>query len=283
VEISLSTFGSILENLQTTTFQESDTPHLDAQVLLADVTNKPRSWILAHPEARLEPDQQRDLIKKTAQLKAGAPLPYVLGRWEFYGLDFEINPQVLIPRPETELLVERAMDWLNAHPQNRRAMEIGTGSGCIAVSLAVHVPDLIIIATDISGSALGTARGNAAKQGVADRIGFIQSDLFPPVDAVYNLVCANLPYIPTGVLKQLAIFGREPVQALDGGPDGLALIRKLVSKAPDYLAPEGILMLEIEANQGKSAIELTEEWIPGSRITLVPDYAGRDRLLLVQT
>lgn len=275
--------GSTLDNLQTTIFHLNDTPRLDAQVLLANIMGKPRSWILAHPEKQLTPGQQDKLTRCTARLKAGTPLPYVIGHWDFYNLDFEINPQVLIPRPETELLVDKALEWLQAHPQFRRAADVGTGSGCIAISLAHHVPDLQITATDVSKHSLDVARINAIKHGVADRISLIQTDLLEPIGGTFNMICANLPYIPTTTLQQLAVFGREPSLALDGGPDGLGLIRRLVRMASDYLSPRGTLMIEIEATQGKTAIELAKEQFPGSAIRLVPDQAGHDRLLIIQT
>jgi len=264
-------------------FHGGDTPYLDAQVLLAEITGKPRSWILAHPEAKITEQQQERLTKYIAQLKSGMPLPYVLGHWEFFNLDFEINPQVLIPRPETELMVEKAIDWFQDHPGYRRAADIGTGSGCIAVSLAYQVPDLEITATDISQASLEVAFTNAIKHGVSDRIKLVNTHLLPPPEEPYHLICANLPYIPQKTLQQLAVFGREPTLALDGGPDGLVLIRELMRLAPEHLLPKGVLMLEIEATQGKIAIELGGENFPDAEIRLVPDYAGLDRLLIIQT
>jgi len=275
--------GSVLAYLQLNVFQKDNTPYLDAQVLLADITKKPRSWILAHPEAKLTTQQQERLTQKIDRLKDGMPLPYVLGHWEFYNLDFDINPQVLIPRPETELLVKKAIEWLQGHPDYRRAADIGTGSGCIAVSLADQVKDLEITATDISEPALEVALTNAIKHGVADRITLVHTYLLPPPGEPFHLICANLPYIPQKTLRKLAVFGREPTLALDGGLDGLGVIRELISAAPDYLAPKGILLLEIEASQGKTAIELGIKGFPGAEIILVPDYAGLDRLLIIQT
>jgi release factor glutamine methyltransferase len=275
--------GSTLDNLQTTIFHLNDTPRLDAQVLLANIMGKPRTWILAHPEKRLTPEQQDKLTDCTARLEAGTPLPYVIGHWEFYNLDFEINPHVLIPRPETELLVDKALEWLQAHPRFRRTADIGTGSGCISISLAHHVPDLQITATDVSKRSLDAARINAIKHGVADRISLIQTDLLESICGTFNLICANLPYIPTTTLQQLAVFGLEPSLALNGGPDGLGLIRRLVHMVPVYLAPRGALMIEIEATQGKTALELASQQFPDSEISLVPDQANHDRLLTIQT
>src|SRR5258706_12973698 len=144
-----------------------ETPVLDAQVLLAHVMGRDRAWLLAHPEVSPTPAQQAALETAIRGLQEGPPFPYVLGQWEFFGLDFEVTPDVLIPRPETELLVETALDWIRAHPQSAdRFVDVGTGSGCIAVRLAVNLPRAGITATDASPAALALARSKAEKQGV---------------------------------------------------------------------------------------------------------------------
>ncbi|RME87431.1 MAG: peptide chain release factor N(5)-glutamine methyltransferase, partial [Anaerolineae bacterium] len=234
----------------------SETPALDAQVLLAHVTGKPRAWVLAHPDVPLTPEQERALKAALSRIERGEPLPYVLGHWEFYGLDFLVTPDVLIPRPETELLVEHAIEWLTAHPERRLAADVGTGSGCIAIALAVHVPDLSVIATDISAAALEVARRNARRLDVGERIRFICCDLLPEPSEPLDLLCANLPYIPSATLRDLDVYRREPTLALDGGPDGLDLIRRLLTIAPRYLSPGGLILLEIEASQGVQALAL---------------------------
>src|SRR5918993_731849 len=132
----------------------SDTPALDASVLIAHVLNKPRSWVMAHNELTLTTEQQKQLDDSLMRLKSGEPFPYILGHWEFFSLQLEVTPETLIPRPETELLVEKAIAWLQAHPTKRSVADIGTGSGAIAVSIAVNVPEAKILATDISSGAL---------------------------------------------------------------------------------------------------------------------------------
>jgi len=271
-------------------FANSSSPRLDAQVLLSHITQKPRAWFLAHNEYNLTPIQHHQLTDAITRLDAGVPLPYVLGHWEFYNLTFNLSPDVLIPRPETESLVEMGIHWLQNHPQARNAADIGTGSGCIAVSIAVNIPDLRINAVDISEGAIDVARGNAIKHGVIDQINFVKGDLLnlppsepPNVTEPFNLITANLPYIPTETLHQLDVYQREPTLALDGGPDGLSLIRKLLQNAPPSLAPGGLILLEIEANQGKTAIKLAQKYFKESTITLHPDLAGHDRLLSIQT
>jgi release factor glutamine methyltransferase len=281
----------VYELLESTTARLSllsNTPQLDAQVLLAHVFQKPRSWVLAHSELALAPGKAlliETLIKRSEH---GEPLPYILGHWEFFGLDFELTPDVLIPRPETEVLVERAIDWLQASPDRRRVADIGSGSGCIAIALATNIPDVHILATDISLRALEVARGNAAKHKVADRVDFLDCDVFPvhpdplPTEDHFDLICANLPYIPTEKLMALPIYGREPTVALDGGQDGLDVFRKLLGLAPEWLAPGGRILLEIEATLGRAALSLAYDAFSEAELHLHKDLAGQNRLLEIQ-
>ncbi len=238
--------------------------------------------MLAHPEIPLTSEQESILETQLNRLVNSEPLPYVLGCWEFFGREFELTPNVLIPRPETELLVEQTLDWLRAHPGRRLACDVGTGSGCIAVSLAASIPDLHVLAIDISIEALQVARQNAFHHNVATRIDFLRNDLLAGVDSHFDLICANLPYIPSSDLQQLAVFRHEPSLALDGGPDGLALIRHLLAQAPERLLPGGLLLMEIEARQGPAVIDLAKRAFPGSSIRLLQDLSGRDRLLVVE-
>ncbi len=273
---------SRLEGLTARLARLSDTPALDAQVLLAHILDKPRAWVLAHPEAKLTPGRQVALGSAVRRLERGEALPYVLGGWEFFGLEFILTPDVLIPRPETELLVEAALRWLRTHPECRRAADIGTGSGCIAVSLAVNVPDLYMIATDISRTAVNVARRNAEKFDVTGRMDFFCCDLLPEDMQPLDLVAANLPYIPSKTLRRLRVHGREPVLALDGGADGLDIIRRLLAGAPRHLAPGGLLLVEIEALQGAKVLSLACDAFAEAEIHLRQDLSGRDRLVEVQ-
>jgi release factor glutamine methyltransferase len=226
------------------------------------------------------------LDESMRRLERGEPLPYVLGHWEFFGMAFDITPDVLIPRPETELLVEKAIAWLQALPGHRRVVDVGTGSGIVAVSIAVHIPDAIILATDISTDALKVAQANSAKFGVQDRIQFVHCDLLPGQGEFFpgerfDLMCANLPYIPTKTLQGLPVHGREPYLALDGGTDGLDLIRRLMKFAPARIAPDGHLLLEIESTQGAQVMEQARAIFYEAEIQLHRDLAGNDRLLEV--
>ena len=262
-----------------------DLTERDAQILLAHVIGHPRTWLLAHLDAPLSAPKLDSANQAFSRLEAGEPLPYILGHWEFYGLDFDITPDVLIPRPETELMVEKAIKWLSASGERRTVADIGTGSGIIATSIAMHVPSAYILATDISRAALKVAKHNAEKFHVHHRIDFLECDLLPqhidplPTERHFDLICANLPYIPTETMRSLPIYGHEPTLALDGGEDGLDLYRHLLNIAPDWLAPNGMLLLEIEATQGIKALNLAYDKFSSASISLHQDLAGRDRLL----
>lgn len=265
-----------------------DTPELDSQVLLAHILRKPRTWLTSHPETPLTDPQLASVEEAVSRLETGEPLPYVLGHWEFFGLDFEITHDVLIPRPETELLVERAIQWLRASPERRTVADVGTGSGCIAVSIAEHISDVKIIATDLSRPALEVARRNALKHNLMNKIDFVQCDLLPPhpdplpTDQHFDLICANLPYIPSQTLLELPVYGREPTLALNGGADGLDVLRRLLQVSPEWLAPNGMILLEIEASQGMPAVSLAYDSFDNAQIHLHKDLAGQNRLVEIR-
>jgi release factor glutamine methyltransferase len=278
----LTLISETLDDLRQRLTQVSQSPDLDSQVLLAHVLDKSRAWILAHPENSLTNEEILALEAAATRLETGTPLPYVLGQWEFFGLKFRITPETLIPRPETELLVENALTWLNQHPKCRLALDVGTGSGCIAIALASRIPDLKIIATDKSFSALDVARVNALQLGTLQQVEFLQANLMPPVKSKFNLICANLPYIPTSTLHTLKVYGKEPELALDGGKDGLDLIRSLIYLAAYSVSPGGLILLEIESSQGGIGSSLAKTVFPDAHIRILPDLAGLDRLLRIQ-
>jgi release factor glutamine methyltransferase len=271
----------------------SDTPQLDAQVLLAHVFEKPRSWLLAHTSWVSDLRAENRLEKLIRRLEKGEPLPYVLGHWEFYGLDFRLTPDVLIPRPETELLVENAIAWLRASKDSEAgedlvAADIGTGSGCIAAALAKNVPGLRVVATDISPAAIKVAKSNAKRNKVMSQIEFLTCDILPergnaaPGTRQFDMLCANLPYIPTEKLHGLPVYLREPTLALDGGPDGLDPFRKLFRLLPDWMAPGGRILLEVEATRGAAVLSLAYDAFTAASFHLHQDLAGRDRLLEIK-
>ena len=260
----------------------SESAALEAQVLLAHATGQSRAWVLSHPETILTPSQQAVLDNLLERLSNGVPLPYLTGEQEFYALPFWVTPDVLIPRPETELLVERAAAWLKAHPGRRRCADIGTGSGCIAVSLAHHVPDLRMLAVDRSYPALLVARENARRNGVSNRIDFIQADLLEGLSGPFDLICANLPYIPSKTLSRLPVRLHEPRLALDGGLDGLDFIRRLVAASVNKMAPGGLQLYEIEYRQGAEVEKLVRQTFPAAQVNVIKDLAGNDRLVAIQ-
>ncbi len=254
---------------------------LDAQVLLAHITKKTKAMLLAHPELELTDTEEKKLENALAKLKNNIPLPYIIGHWEFFGLEFHISNTVLIPRPETEELVEHALDWLRAN-NAPHVLDVGTGSGCIPISLARNARDLNVVGVDISSSALNIARQNAQRHKV--EITFIQSDLFSNLDCQpFNLIVANLPYIPTATLETLDVYTREPTLALDGGFDGLNIIRRLLKDAPHHLAPKGAIMLEIDSSHGQGALALANEFFPKAKNDLVQDLSKRDRFIIIQS
>lgn len=255
---------------------------LAAQVILAHVLGKSREFVLAHPEYRLENDQQAQLERLLTRFEQGEPLAYLTGKREFFGLTFGVSPAVLIPRPETEILVEKALDWLKRHPQRRLAADVGTGSGCIAASLAYYVPDLRCVAVDRSWQAIQIARHNFERLGVLGRVFPLTANLLDAVGGVFDLVCANLPYIPTAELARLAVSRFEPQLALDGGWSGLDWIAVLIKDSARWLAKGGLLLLEIESGQAEEVTQLAYQSLPAVKIEIIHDLHGLPRLVWLE-
>jgi release factor glutamine methyltransferase len=281
-EVAPRTVGEALDIARLAFGSLSETPALDGQLLIAEALGSDRAGVLTHPERILTPPRAEWFLEALRRCAAGEALPYVLGWWEFFGRRFRLTPEVLIPRPETELLVEVGLSYLAAHPSRHRVADIGAGSGCITVSIAAERASVRVVASDLSRGALQLARSNAAKHGVADRVAFVKCDLIPPTAGRFDLVCANLPYIPSAVVDGLAVGGREPRLALDGGLDGLGPIRRLFSALPAALAAGGLALVEIEASQGGAVLAEARGALPDSRITLQKDLAGRDRLIVIE-
>lgn len=260
---------------------KSETAHLDIQVLLAFTLKRSKAWILAHPEYFLPEDIQQQFNSSLERLRTGEPLPYVLGYWEFYGRRFKVNPSVLIPRPETEGLIELALAFIDNqnHPSN--VLDVGTGSGCIAVTLAGERRDVQVVAMDYSREALKLARENAYTHKVIDRIYWFQGDLLYALKACFDLVVANLPYIPSDRLDNLSVASHEPRLALDGGDRGLELIKALIHQLPDRLTETGLALLEIDDSHSNAIITCANEFFPKADITLMPDLAGHERYVSI--
>ena len=263
-----------------------DSPRLDAEILLAHVLTVDRAHVLAHPERSLratESARYRQLVVRRARHE---PVPYLVGHQEFYGLDFRVGPAVLIPRPETELLVEAAIA-LGCASETRPwiVADVGTGSGAIAISLAVNVPHARVYATDVSAEALAVAEENRHRHGVGERVTLLRGHLLTPLPEPVDCIVANLPYVSRAEWESLpiGIAAYEPRLALDGGPDGLERIDELLASAGPHLRPGGAILLEIGAAQGPAVIRLAEEHFPQARVDLLRDYAGLARVVRVQT
>jgi release factor glutamine methyltransferase len=259
---------------------------LEAELLVGEVARQGRAALLAHLEHPLAPEQEQRLGAFLARRLKREPLAYILGRKEFYGLEFAVRPGVLIPRPETELLVESVLARI-AHIRERgvepRVADIGTGCGNIAIAIAVHAPDVRIYAVDSSPEALAVARENAGRLGVSERVTLLPGDLLSPLPEQVDIVAANLPYVPSGRLRSLQPELRwEPVEALDGGADGTDVLRRLLLQSQARLKKEGVLLLEIDPEQRDALTCEVLRRFPNARITVEKDLAGLDRMLVVQ-
>ncbi|HET7087912.1 MAG TPA: peptide chain release factor N(5)-glutamine methyltransferase [Anaerolineae bacterium] len=266
-----------------------DAPRIVAEALLAHVLSLVRAQLLARPETPLSLDQLSRYQVLVERCTSGEPLAYVIGHREFYALDFVVDPRVLIPRPETELLVEMAIRIAGARPAAGGGeyiiADVGTGSGAIAVTLAVHLPFVRVVATDISPDAIAVASQNARRHGVAERITFKVGNLLESIEPPVDLLAANLPYVRTEEWKHLArpIRDHEPAIALDGGPDGMLVVSRLLHDAPRVMRSGGSILVEIGASQGIAAAELARDSFPDADISVATDHAGLDRLLVVRT
>lgn len=253
----------------------------EASLLLSLALGRDKTFLVAHPEYNLQPtenDRADILVQRRA---AREPFQYIAGETEFYGLDFTITPDVLIPRPETEMVVERAIEILSER-SDASFVEVGIGSGCIAISVLHHGPHANAVGLDISPDALSVARRNAERHNVDGRLTLLESDVFSALTGEqYDLIVSNPPYVPTRDLDglQAEVRGFEPHVALFGGPDGLSIIRRIVDDAPRFLRPSGSLLLEIGFDQSEKVASLFDAsvWHPASSF---PDLQGIPRLVM---
>jgi release factor glutamine methyltransferase len=260
-----------------------DEPISSLYALAAHTLQQPAYWPQAHPEYDLNSEQSKTLERQLQLLLAGEPLPYLLGNQAFYGLDFTVNKNVLIPRPETELLVETALRWLAKHPRARLAADVGTGSGCIALSIAKHSPQVKFVATDLSFFSLQVARANRTHHALEKQVDLVQCDLLAGLGGSFDLVCANLPYIPTEKIESLDVARHEPLAALDGGPDGLRLIDRLLGQLKSRLNPDAVILLEMEYSQTEPINLLINRHFPQASVTIMPDLNRLPRLAIIET
>lgn len=262
----------------------SPAPHTDARLLLQHVLQVGHTHLAAHPEQTLSGAQTQQFRALVARAKQLEPIPYITGETTFYGLNFIVTPDVLIPRPETEHLVQAAIEWAESRDV-RQIVDVGTGSGCIAVVLARRLPVADVLALDSSPAALNVARRNVRRHGVAHRVHLQHSSLLEDTEQPVDLIAANLPYVSDAEWTALddGVKWYEPAGALRGGPDGLDLVHRLLQQARPLLRPNGAIFLEIGWRQGDAARQLAQTHFPAARITLKPDYAGHDRLVIIDT
>lgn len=261
---------------------------LDAEVLLGHVLGLSRAQTLVAANTPLDGAQSRTYERLLARRLEREPTAYITGEREFWSLDFRVSPDVLIPRPETELLVEIALRLARESAPARplRIIDLGTGSGAIAVALASELTSAEIIATDVSAEALAVAAGNAVRNGVAERIRFVQGDLFDAIqpERLVDLVVSNPPYIRRSDIDTLEpeVSRWEPRGALDGGLDGLDYYRRIAAQAFRYLAPHGALAVEIGAGMGRAVAALFQDAAECAGVSIYNDYAGIERVVVAR-
>ncbi len=279
----------------------SDEAELEAELLLRHTLKLDRVHLFQRLHEALTPARERRYRRLLDRRLAHEPTPYITGHKEFFGLDFEVTPAAIIPRPETETLVELAIAFIETRDRGRETgvrrqetqiVDVGVGCGAIAVAIAHALPDARVIAIDVSKRALRLAGRNAVRHGVAGRITFLHGDLLAPlaahpepVEGRAGVIAANLPYVRTAdwLAEPPEIREREPRRGLDGGPDGLRLIRRLLRQAPAHLAPGGALFTEIGDEQGLAAAAAARSAFPQAKIEVRRDLASFDRVLVVRT
>ncbi len=254
---------------------------LDARLLLEYVCGTDHSTLLAHPDREVSEKELPEYEECLERRAKREPVAYILGNWDFMGLNFKVSSDVLIPEQDTEILVEEAMRFLE---DGMRFMDLCTGSGCIALSLLNYTNGTTAVCTDISEAALKIAAENATNLGFADRVEFVQTDLFPdkPADgSKFDLIVSNPPYIESDVIETLApeVKDYEPRLALDGDADGLTFYRRIIDTAPEYLYSSGYLIMEIGYNQAEAVSQLLNEKNCYHDIEVIKDYAGNDRVV----
>jgi release factor glutamine methyltransferase len=260
----------------------TDTPRLESELLLANIMQCTRVFLLAHPEIPLSEEQIQQYKVDIGRRANYEPLPYITGKMEFYGLLFDVTFNVLIPRPETEQLVDLAVEWLAYH-QDAVVLDVGTGSGCIAVAIASQAKCRYICCTDISFIALQVAQQNAARHQVLNRVGFINCDLLSSIRNPVDVIVSNPPYIAACEYSNLPPSVRyEPYKALVAGVDGLQIIKRLLDQATGILNPNGYMLMEIGAQQGKTVLSIARTFFPNASIQILKDLAGLDRILCIE-
>jgi len=251
---------------------------LESELLLRHALKISRVQLYLDLNLELSPEQETTFWQLVNRRRDGEPAAYITGHREFYGLDFYVDPSVLIPRPESELLVEKTLELSRQRPITKIA-DIGTGCGAIAISLALNLPAVKIYATDISASALKVALFNCQQHGVADKISLLRGDMLEPLPEPVDLIVANLPYVKDSELPRATPSGSEPVLALNGGREGLEKISRLCRQLSGKLRSQGCLLLEIGQGQVKPITALLHSLFPSARIEVSRDLGGVERVV----
>lgn len=282
MDTSLKTSSELLRHASNSLREAGvETPILDAELLLCKASGLTRTQLLTHPEYQPTEDIAKVFAEWVQRRTQREPLPYITGEREFYGVIFHVTPAVLIPRQETEFLVEAAIHALRMK-RAPNVIDIGLGSGAIAVTIALNIPEATIYGTDTSMPALEVATANAERLHVADRTIFRVGDLFEPFsDLTFDLVVSNPPYIPSSDIPTLQqeVKNFEPHSALDGGPDGLECYRRLIKQSTERLCPFGVLAVEVGIGEAQDVMRLCEE-NGFSGIRSIKDYSGIDRVVI---
>lgn len=266
-----------------------DAPRLSAELLLCHVLGLERIQLYTLYDRIVGPDQLAALREMVRRAAAHEPIAYLVGRCEFYSLPLKITPECLIPRPETEHLVERAIDFLRTRTGGQYVLDLCTGSGCIAAAIAKNVPNVSVIATDINDSALKIAAENIARHKLTDKVKLLCGDLFDPIlkgldQTHFDLIVCNPPYVSDLEYENLASNVREyePKAALYGGADGLDVYKRILEKVEDFLQPDGTLMMEIGYAQGPAIRQMLETSGSFNNITIEKDFANNDRIVIAK-
>ncbi len=249
-----------------------------ARKLLAFTLEMSKEQIIIHNKEELTIEQENSYNEYVARIIIGEPIQYIIGKQEFMGIDFKVNPSVLIPQPDTEILVERTIEILK-HLKEPKVLDLCTGSGAIAVSIAKYVPNSIIFASDISKQALEIARQNDNE----NKVNFVHSNLFENIDGEFNVIVSNPPYIKTSEIQRLSKeVQNEPLLALDGGQDGLLFYREIIKQAHKYLEEQGYLCIEIGEDQKEQVITLINNCSYYKNIQAFKDLSGHDRVIICE-
>lgn len=255
---------------------------LKAKILLANILNVKKEYLLIHSEEEIKQEDKIKYENCIKELIKGKPLQYITNKQEFMGLDFYVDENVLIPQPDTEILVEKAIEIAETTQKNK-ILDMCTGSGCIAISLAKKINNAQIIAVDISNNALNVANKNAINNNVENKIKFINSDMFNNIEEKFDIIVSNPPYIETETINKLEIeVQNEPHLALDGGIDGLKFYKIIANNAFKYLNENGYLLLEIGYNQQNSVTQLLQDIGKYKNIETVKDLGGNYRVVIAR-